>query len=351
MDLDGDALTSLTPDFRGLPVGNDAALTGGPSSATLTWHPTFADAGTYTVRLTASNDRSATFEMIVHVTNVNRAPVADAGGPYAGVAPLPLELTAVASSDPDGDGLTYAWDFGDGASGAGVTVQHAYTVGGSFQITLTVSDGVLTASDGTTAEIASDVAARAFAPAGKNRIKLTSSRPTYCFQLEPVGRSFELTDLDPATLTLTSEGTGSVEEISGSSDKSLPLVDRDHNGAAELNVCFESGDLRRLFDALPPGERTVTVALEGALVSGVRFRAPFPLIVISAGSLASLASPNPLSESGTLTFRLTRGGPVNIDMKAARDRGIIRGVAVNPSTSLDVRLPWAVYRHPGLENL
>jgi hypothetical protein len=69
-----------------------------------------------------------------------------------------------------------------------------------------------------------------------------------------------------------------------------------------MNVCFESRDLRRLFDTLPPGQKDVTVALEGALLSGVRFRAPFPLTVTSASALVSLASPNPIAESGTLTF-------------------------------------------------
>jgi hypothetical protein len=65
------------------------------------------------------------------------------------------------------------------------------------------------------------VAARSFAPAGKNRIKLASSRPTYCFQLEPIDGSFDLAAVDPATLRLTSQGTGSVDEIPGSSDKSF----------------------------------------------------------------------------------------------------------------------------------
>lgn len=45
------------------------------------------------------------------------------------------------SSDPDGDYLSLVWDFGDGTSGTGASVGHAYTSAGSFTCTLTVYDG------------------------------------------------------------------------------------------------------------------------------------------------------------------------------------------------------------------
>ena len=45
------------------------------------------------------------------------------------------------SSDPNKDALTYAWDFGDGSRGSGVTATHIYAAAGSYEVTLTVSDG------------------------------------------------------------------------------------------------------------------------------------------------------------------------------------------------------------------
>ncbi len=45
------------------------------------------------------------------------------------------------SSDPDADELTFAWDFGDGSTGSGDRVSHTYHSAGTFQVTLTVSDG------------------------------------------------------------------------------------------------------------------------------------------------------------------------------------------------------------------
>lgn len=58
------------------------------------------------------------------------------------VAPLlPVSLDASASSDPDGDALTYAWSFGDGVRGGGRTIAHAFRRAGSYQVSLTVDDG------------------------------------------------------------------------------------------------------------------------------------------------------------------------------------------------------------------
>ena len=48
---------------------------------------------------------------------------------------------AASATDPDGDSLTYAWDFGDGASGAGQTTSHVYAAPNSYSVTVTVNDG------------------------------------------------------------------------------------------------------------------------------------------------------------------------------------------------------------------
>ena len=61
--------------------------------------------------------------------------------PTSGTAPLTVAFNASGSTDPDGDPLTYAWSFGDGAQGSGVSVPHTYSTSGSYAATLTVDDG------------------------------------------------------------------------------------------------------------------------------------------------------------------------------------------------------------------
>ena len=47
---------------------------------------------------------------------------------------------ASASTDPDGTISSYSWDFGDGESGSGATVEHEYAEAGTYSVTLTVTD-------------------------------------------------------------------------------------------------------------------------------------------------------------------------------------------------------------------
>lgn len=84
----------------------------------------------------------------------DQAPVASVGGPYSGKTDQAVIFDGSGSFDPDGDPLTYAWDFGDGSFGAGVAPSHAYGVAGTYAVLLTVSDGIKeSAISGTTTTI------------------------------------------------------------------------------------------------------------------------------------------------------------------------------------------------------
>jgi subtilisin family serine protease len=68
----------------------------------------------------------------------NRDPDASFTTSYSGTE---VTFDAEASSDPDGDALGYAWDFGDGAGASGAVAVHRYTEPGRFEVELTVTDG------------------------------------------------------------------------------------------------------------------------------------------------------------------------------------------------------------------
>jgi glucose/arabinose dehydrogenase len=72
----------------------------------------------------------------------NRAPVAKmTSSPTFGGVPLTVAFDGRQSSDPDGDTLTYRWDFGDGTSSTRSTFSKTYQKAGKYRATLTVSDG------------------------------------------------------------------------------------------------------------------------------------------------------------------------------------------------------------------
>ena len=74
---------------------------------------------------------------------VNAAPVLDAGSDLElqiGGAFDITRFSPVLADDPDGHGLRFSWEFGDGAVANGRTVRHAFRAPGSYEVTLTAQD-------------------------------------------------------------------------------------------------------------------------------------------------------------------------------------------------------------------
>lgn len=72
----------------------------------------------------------------------NAPPTAVINGPSNGYSGTAVTFDAVGSLDPEGGGLTYYWDFGDGATDTTTTpfVQHAFAITGTYQVSLRVMD-------------------------------------------------------------------------------------------------------------------------------------------------------------------------------------------------------------------
>ncbi len=101
----------------------------------------FANPGTYTATLTVTDDEGATNAKAISVV-VNRPPVAAiAVTPgTSGFAPFAVNFSGAGSTDTDGSIASYAWTFGDGTTGTGVSVAKTYSNIGTYTATLTVKD-------------------------------------------------------------------------------------------------------------------------------------------------------------------------------------------------------------------
>jgi PKD repeat protein len=116
-------------------------LAGGLSAPIdLAFPPTGAEHAVYYILF--GNYPNEEVRKIVYTGDGNRAPRAVASAtPTDGAIPIAVSFDGGQSFDPDGDPLTYDWDFGDGSPhGSGAQVSHTYSTAGTYTATLTVSD-------------------------------------------------------------------------------------------------------------------------------------------------------------------------------------------------------------------
>jgi PKD repeat protein len=72
----------------------------------------------------------------------NQPPVAEANGPYSGMAGgNGISFSSAGSIDPDGNIVGYSWSFGDGSPPSSrANPRHIYSAPGSYTATLIVTD-------------------------------------------------------------------------------------------------------------------------------------------------------------------------------------------------------------------
>ncbi|WGL15247.1 PKD domain-containing protein [Microbulbifer bruguierae] len=181
----------------------------------------------------------------------NRAPIAVAGNNLSTDLGQSVNLSGAASSDPDGDSLTYSWSISSSpgnsnpiiSSGSQVEANFTADTAGSYEIELTVSDGSISSSDTITITVtgASNPSLVANAGSGYSasegfQIQLDGSASTaadnssltYSWKIvsAPSSSTTMLVDANSATPTLESTSVGSYEvELTVTSDDGSTATD------------------------------------------------------------------------------------------------------------------------------
>ena len=257
----GEAVTFSASDACAPPISCAWSVDGVHSGdgPVLEW--SFADLGPHEITLTAhdvGDEREARSEVTRTVEVVNQVPVVALDHVAAG---LKVSFAARAS-DPDGDDLAYAWDFGDGSTSTSSDPEHEYSSPGVYAVELTVTD----THDAITRTAIVTVAA-------------PNVRPTAGFSVRTVGLTAHFdasTSVDPDEgdqLTYSwsfgdgEEGSGPV--VSHTYDRSdrfdVSLTVSDRHGASD----FES---REVMVNRPPVARIVSVPSTALVGQSVSFR-------------------------------------------------------------------------------
>ena len=146
-DLDGNALT-YTWSFVSRPAGSAATLSD-PGAVM----PTFQidQAGVYEIQLIVNDGQINSTPDTVRVTTQNSAPVANAGSNQTVFVGDSVTLDGSASSDVDGNALSFSWSLVSVPAGSAATLSGASSVNptfvtdksGSYVVQLIVNDGTV----------------------------------------------------------------------------------------------------------------------------------------------------------------------------------------------------------------
>ena len=287
-------------------------------------------------------------------------PTAAPGGIYSGLVGVPLQFDGTGSFDPDGNPLTYAWDF-DATNGiqvdaTGPTPSHTFSAFGSYTVTLTVADNGNPPCSNTATTFAyiqdwCDVTIFN----GYEPIRLGSGRSWFAF-IQPASPCYNNSDVILSSLTMTLALVNGGVSAHADTKKTAVGGDRSGDGIGEIRATFSNESLQAMFGSSPSG--TYVVAIRADLVNGGKIRGVQYVQMVRSGGqtfAAASVSPNPLNPEATLTFTTTRPGAVRVDLfniqgqlvrRLVDDPAMVAGVheaTIDGRGSRGEKLPSGVY--------
>ena len=311
-------------------------------SGVFSWTPSPADAGSYVLTFSVSDGHASASETITLTVNAdNNPPVAVSGGPYSGGSGLPIQFNGTGSSDPDGNNLSYAWDFGDGGTGSGAMPTHAYTFAGTYIVSLTVSDdGVpsLSDSDLTTANVVTTIGAQVTTKLYGGAFRIGGGG-RQLMGLEPSNTPATSVNGSTVRLSTTYPGAGTVSELLADS-RTAQIGDIDNDGILEMTVSFTRPELQSLLGNVPNGT-TVELVLQAQTTSGVPIRGTIMVKIKSGGgnNVSSFASPNPFNPETAVIYTLKNAGRVTVRIYSLEGR-LVRTLVDGTSSAGSHEVRW-----------
>lgn len=110
------------------------------TTETATYDHSYEMTGTYTPTVTVVDELNQTDTANTSVTVSDTTPPSvTIDGPTSAMKDETITLSGANSTD-NGNISSYEWEFGDGSTATGVTVDHAYSENGTYTVTLTVTD-------------------------------------------------------------------------------------------------------------------------------------------------------------------------------------------------------------------